>query len=210
MSVTRLDITSYFSPLSVYCRVEYVAPDDSNFRSTSDDCGLAACSICRQDSGNEENMDAGSSFSFSPTMVGTPEAWVIPTTPKMPFPMVGFGDGQGGSNKTVKWSPYMDELDSSNYLSFKLMPAENGLVGKEDRYASPVRNLVLDGGGSRYIVPAVLSYISSNNEKNECEPWDGDAYLYTTIIPGKYGAAMSYALTYKKINVDCRCQECMR
>jgi len=79
MSVPRSDITSYFSPLSVYCGDEYVASDVSDFRSTSDDCGSAACSICRQDSGNEESMDAGSSFSSPPMIVGTPEAWVIPT-----------------------------------------------------------------------------------------------------------------------------------
>jgi len=92
MSVTRSDITSYFSPLSVYCGDKYVTLDVSDFRSTSDNCGSAACSICRQDSGNEESMDAGSSFSSAPPMVGTPEAWVIPTTLKMPFQMEGFGD----------------------------------------------------------------------------------------------------------------------
>jgi len=107
MSVTRSDITSYFSPLSVYCGDQYVAPDVSDFRSTSDDCGSAACSICRQDSGNEESTDAVSSFSSAPTMVGIPEAWVIPTTPKMPFPMEGFGDSDGGGKKTVRWSHYM-------------------------------------------------------------------------------------------------------
>jgi len=47
MSVTRSDITSYFSPWSVYCGDKYVAPDVTDIRSTSDDCGLAACSICR-------------------------------------------------------------------------------------------------------------------------------------------------------------------
>jgi len=74
MSVTRSDITSYFSPLSVYCGDKYVAPDVSDFRSTSDDCGSAACSICRHDGGNEESTDAVSSFSSAPTMVGIPEA----------------------------------------------------------------------------------------------------------------------------------------
>jgi len=210
MSVTCSDITSYFSPLSVYCGDKYVAPDVSDFRSTSDDCGSAACSICRQDSGNEESTDAGSSFSSAPTMVGTPEAWVIPTTPKMSLPMEGLGDSKGGSKKTVRWSPYIEELDSSNSSSFELMPTENGSVEKEDRCASPVRNLVLDGTGSSYVVPAVLSYVSFNGEKNEGEPWDGDAYLYAAIIPGTYGTAMSYALWYKKINGDCRCQECKR
>jgi len=30
MGVTRSDITSYFSPLSVYCRDKYVAPNVSD------------------------------------------------------------------------------------------------------------------------------------------------------------------------------------
>jgi len=55
-------------------------------------------------------------------MVGTPEACVIPTTPKMPFPMEGFGDSDGGGKKTGRWSPYMEELDGSNSSSFELMP----------------------------------------------------------------------------------------
>jgi len=210
MSVTHADIMSYFSPLSVYCGDKYVAPEVSDFRSTSDDCGSAACSICRQDSGNEESTDAGSSFSSAPTMVGTPEAWIIPTTPKMPFQMEGFRDSEGGGRKTVRWSPYMEELDSSNCSSFELKPTEDGLVGKEDRCASPVMDLVLNGAGRNYVVPAILSYVSSNGEKNEGEPWDGDAYLYAAIIPGTYRAAMSYALGYKKMNGDCSCQECKR
>jgi len=85
----------------------------------------------------------------------------------------------------------MEELDSSNSLSFELMPTESGSVGKQDKCASPVRNLVLDGTGNSYVVPAVLSYVSSNGEKNEGEPWDSDAYLYAAIIPGTYGTAMS-------------------
>jgi len=124
-------------------------------------------------------------------MVGTPEALVLPTTPSMPFQMEGFGDSEGGSKKTVRWSPYMEELDSSNSKSFELMPTESGTVGKEDRCASPVGNLVWDGAGSSYVVPAVLLYVSSNSEKDEGERWDGDAYLYAAIIPGTYGAAMS-------------------
>jgi len=68
----------------------------------------------------------------------------------------------------------------------------------------------LDGIGSSYVVPAVLSYVSSNSEKNEGEPWDGDAYLHAAIIPGTFGAAISYALWYKKLNGDCGCQECKR
>jgi len=123
----------------------------------------------------------------------------------MPFPMEGFGDSEGGGEKTVRWSPYMEELDSSNSSSYKLMPTENGSVEKEGGCASPVRNSVLDGTGSNYVVPAVLSCVSSNGEKNEIEPWDGDAYLYATIIPGTYGAAMSYAPWYKKMNGDCCC-----
>jgi len=210
MSATRLDIVSYFSPLSVYCGDKYVTPDVSDFRSTSDDCGSAGYSICRQDSGNEETMDAGWLFSSAPTIVGTPEAWVIPTTPKMPFPMEAFGDSEGGGKKTVRWSPYMEELESSNSSSFEPMPTESCLVGKEDTCVSPMRNLVLDGTGSIYVVPAVPSHVSSNGEKNEGEPWDGDAYLYALIIPGTFGAAMSYALWYKKMNGDCSCQECKR
>jgi len=175
MSVTRSDITSYFSPLSVYCGDNYVALDASDLRSTSDECGSAACTICRQDSGKEESIDAGSSFSSAPTMVGTPEAWVIPTTRKMPFPMEGFRDSEGGGRMTMRWSPYIEELDNLNSSSFELMPTENGSAGKEDRCALPVRSLVLDRTGSSYVVPAILSYVSSNGEKNEGEPWDGDA-----------------------------------
>jgi len=86
-------------------------------------------------------------------MVGTPEAWVIPTTPKMPFPMEGFGDSKGGGKKTVRWSLYMEQLDSSNSSSFELMPTENGSVGKEDRCASPVtsaKNLAYPWGLRRH------------------------------------------------------------
>jgi len=90
------------------------------------------------------------------------------------------------------------------------MPTESGSVGKEDRCASPVGDLVFDGARSSYVVPAVLSYVSSNGEKNEGEAWDGDAYLYAAIIPGTNGAAMSYAHWYKKMNEDCSCQECKR
>jgi len=128
----------------------------------------------------------------------------------MPFPMEGFGDREGGGKKTVRWSPYMEELGSSNSSSFELVPTESNAVGKEDRCASPVRDLVLDGAGSSYVVPAVLSYVASNGEKNEGEPWDGDVYLYAAIFPRTYGVAMSYALWYKKMNGDCSCQECKR
>jgi len=132
------------------------------------------------------------------------------TTPEMPIPMEGLGDSEGGAKKTMRWSTYMEELDSSNSSSFELMPTESCSVGKEDGYACSVRDLVLDGGGSRYVVPAVLSYVSSNSEKNESEPQDGDAYLYAAFIPGMYDAAMSYAHWYKKMNGDCSCQECKR
>jgi len=47
MAVTHSDITSYLSPLSVYCGDKYVALDMSYFRSNSDNCGPAACLICR-------------------------------------------------------------------------------------------------------------------------------------------------------------------
>jgi len=104
----------------------------------------------------------------------------------------------------------MEELDSANSSSFELMPTENGSFGKEDRCASPMRDLVLDGAGSCYIVPAVLSHVSSNGKKKEGDPCDSDAYLYAAIIPGTYGPAMSYALWYKKVNEDCSCQECKR
>jgi len=63
----------------------------------------------------------------------------------------------------------MEELDSSNSWCFELMPTESSAVGREDRCASPVSNLVLDGTGSSYVVPAVLSHISSSGEKNEGE-----------------------------------------
>ena len=74
----------------------------SHFRLTSDFCGLATCSICRQDSGNEQSTDAASKLSSTPTMVGTPEAWVILTTLNMPFPMEGFADSEGGGKKTMR------------------------------------------------------------------------------------------------------------
>jgi len=100
-------------------------------------------------------------------------------------------EGKGGSRKTVRWSPYIEELDSANSKSFELIQTESVSVGKEDRCALPVRDLVLDGAGSSYVVPAVLSYVSSSGEYNECEPWNGDAYLYTAIIPGTYGTVIS-------------------
>jgi len=91
--------------------------------------------------------------------------------------MEGFRDSGGGGKNTVKWSPYMEELDTSNSSSFELMPTESGSVGKEDRCALLVRNLWLDRTASNYVVPAILWYISSNGEKNESEPWNGDVYL---------------------------------
>jgi len=74
ISVTRSDITCYFSPLFIYCGDKYIAPDVSDFRSTSDDCRSATCLICRYDGGNAESTDVGWSFSSAPTMLGTPEA----------------------------------------------------------------------------------------------------------------------------------------
>jgi len=189
---------------------ENITSLQSDFRSASDNFGSATCSICRQDSGNKESKDAGSLFYSPPTMVGTHEVSVIPTTSKRPFPVEGLGDGEGGGRKTVRWSPYIEELDSSNSFNFEQMPNENGSVMKEDRCASPVRNLLLDGTGNSYVVSAVLSYVSSNGENNEGEPWDSNAHLYAAIIPGMYGASMSYALCYKKMNGDCSCQECKR
>ena len=41
MSVTRSDIISYFSPLSINCWEKYVVQDVSDFQSTSDDCSSA-------------------------------------------------------------------------------------------------------------------------------------------------------------------------
>ena len=115
-----------FSPLSVYCGDKYVAPDVRDFRSTSEDSASAACSICGQDSGNEEGTNAGSSFSSAPTIVSSPEVWVIPMSPKMPFLRAGFGDCEGGVIKTVRWSPYIEGLDISYSVSFELMSTENG------------------------------------------------------------------------------------
>jgi hypothetical protein len=210
LPVSRAEITSYFSPLSVFCGDKYVAPDVADFRSTADDCGSPACKICGQDELNEKCEGADLSFSSAPTAVGTPEGWIMPSTPEMPFPMDGFFESEGGGKKMVRWSSYKEEVDSSNRASYELMPDEQGSSGQEERCASPVRDLVLDGAGSSYVVPAVLSYVSSAGEKVESEPWDGDAYLYAAVIPGTYGAAMSYALWYKKMNGDCSCQECKK
>jgi hypothetical protein len=127
----------------------------------------------------------------------------------MPFPMEGLSE-EGGGKKAVRWSSYKEELDSLNRTSLELLPDEQRSKGLEGRCASPVRDLVLDGAGSSYVVPAVLSYVSSAGEKVESEPWDDDAYLYAGVIPGTCGAAMSYALWYKKMNGDCSCQECKK
>ena len=210
MPVTRVGVSSYFSPLAMYCGDGYVPPDVADIRSTADDCGSAACTICGQKSDDDECAGAGWSFSSAPTAVGTPEALVIPTTPEMPFPMESDADVVGSGKKMVTWSSYKEELDSSNSSSFELMPTENDSEGTGARCVSPVRNLVLDGTGSNYVVPAVLSLVSSAGEKVESEPWDGDAYLYAGIIPGTFGAAMSYALWYKRVNGDCSCQECKK
>jgi len=55
------------------------------------------------------------------------------------------------------------------------MPTNSSSVGKESGCDWPARDLVLDRTGSSCIVPAVLTYVSSNGEKNESEPWEGDA-----------------------------------
>jgi len=90
ISVTRSYITSNFCPFSIYCGDKYVAPDMRDFFSTLDGCSLAACSICSQNSSNEERTDSGSSFASASIMVDTSKAWVMLTTPKMPFPMDGY------------------------------------------------------------------------------------------------------------------------
>jgi len=102
ISVTRSDITSYFSPLYVYWRDKYIVPDVNDFQSTWDDCFLVACSIYRQNSGNEESTSTGSSFSSAPTIVGTPKAWILPTRHQMPYSMKGFTDSEGSIKKTVR------------------------------------------------------------------------------------------------------------
>jgi len=61
----------------------------------------------------------------------------------------------------------MQELGSSISSSFELIPTNASSTAKEGRSASLVSNLVLDKIGSRYIVPTVLLYVSSNGEKNE-------------------------------------------
>ena len=192
MSVTRLHILRFFSPLST-CGDKHVALDVRDFRSTSDDSVSPPYMICKRDSGPKKSTDASSSF-FSPsTMVDTPEPLVISIKLKMPMPMGGLVDTEGGYKKTVRWSTYMEELYSSNFSSFELMSIESSLVGKERRCSLLMRNLVLDGIESNYVVPALFSYDSSNGEKNKVEPWDRDADLYLLIIPGTFGAMMSYA-----------------
>jgi len=119
-------------------------------------------------------MDAGSSFNSPSTIVDNSEMWVIPITQRMPLQMEYFGDSEGDNKKTVRWSLYIEELDSSNFSNFETILTESGSVGKEGRFASPVRILVLDGTECNYIFPAVLSYISSNGEKNEGKPWNCD------------------------------------
>jgi len=65
-------------------------------------------------------------------MVGTPEAWIIPTMPKIPLPIEAFGDGVGGGKKPIRWAPNMEELDSSNPARFELMPTESCAFWKQD------------------------------------------------------------------------------
>jgi len=97
-------------------------------------------------------------------------AWVIWTTPNVPFLMEGFEDSEGGSKETVRWSSYIEELNSSNSLSLEPILTKNGSVGKQARCASPMRYLVLDRIGSSYVVPTVLSYVSSDGEKYKVKP----------------------------------------
>jgi len=170
MIVTYSYITIYFSHLSLYCRNKNITTDVSDFRSTLDDSSLATYLICRQDSGKEESTYTGSLFSSTPEMVGTPEEWVILMTSKMSFWMRGFRDREAGGAKIIRWSPYMEELVTSNFSSFGLIQTESGSVRKEDRYISPVRELVLNATGSSCVVPAILLYVSSNSEKNDREP----------------------------------------
>jgi len=108
------------------------------------------------------------------------------------------------------WFLYIEDLESSNSSSFKVMATVSASVGKENRCASPVRNLVFNGIESSYVVPAVLSYVSPNGEKNKGEHWDCDVKLHTAIIPGTYVTVMCYPLWYKEMNRDCSCQECKR
>jgi len=121
----------------------------------------------------------------------------------MLFPIKGFGLNEGGSRKTLWWSTYIEELNSSNSSNFELMPTESGSVGKDGRCTSPVRNLVLDRIGSSYIVPGKLLYRSSNSEKDKRKPRNSDMYLYFVIIPKTFDTMMSYALWYNKLNGDC-------
>jgi len=117
----------------------------------------------------EESMDASFFFSSTSTILVTLEVWVIPTILNMLFLMVGFGDSEGGSKKTVRWSTYVEEVGCSRSSSFELMQTKDRLVEKTGSYAFPVGNLVLNGTGSSYVALAILSFNSSNSEKNERE-----------------------------------------
>jgi len=72
MTIIRLDITSYFSPLSMYYGYKYVSSDVSDFRSNLDAYASPAYSMCRQDSGQEESIDTCSFFSSSVIVGVTP------------------------------------------------------------------------------------------------------------------------------------------
>ena len=74
-------------------------------------------------------------------MVGSHEAWVIPMMPKMSCQIEGVGDSEDGGQKTMRWFPYIEELDMSNSTSFVLMPIQSGSVGEDGRCTSPLRNL---------------------------------------------------------------------
>jgi len=126
----------------------------------------------------------------------------------MPFQIEGFFKNVGGGKKPAKWSSHKKGLDDSNHTSYELMPAKAGLDGLGGRCSSPVRDLVLDGMESSYIVSAVLSCVSSAGEKVESEPWNGDMYVYVAVIAGMFSTVISYAFWYKKLNGDRSCQEC--
>jgi len=91
--------------------------------------------------------------------------------------MCGFRYSVSGGKEAVRWSPYKEELAYSNSLSLELMPPKSGLVEKEGRCTSPVKDLVWDRTGSRYLVPGELSYVPSSSKKNEHEPCHADVYF---------------------------------
>jgi len=75
---------------------------------------------------------------------------------KMHFLKQGFRDVEGGVKKTLRWTPYMEYLDSLNSTSCKLIPTESGAVGNDDRFVPPMKNQLFNGRGSSNVVPTVL------------------------------------------------------